>query len=178
MAYTYTEPTIYFEFALDCAKIAHARGLKNVFVTNGYMSRAALEMAAPYLDAANVDLKAFSDSFYKRYCGALLAPVLATLQRMKALDILVEVTTLLIPGLNDDPAELKALAVFIAGTLGPETPWHISRFHPTYRMTDRPPTPLGSLQQAREIGRQAGLQHVYMGNVPGDEGQHTRCHHQ
>ncbi len=177
IAYTYTEPTVFFEFALDCARLARDRGLKNVFVTNGYMSRGALEMAAPFLDGANVDLKAFSDDFYKRYCGARLDPVLETLKRMKASGVLVEVTTLLIPDLNDSAGELRRLAGFIVADLGPETPWHISRFHPTYRMTDRGPTPLASLQAAYEIGRQAGLRYVYVGNVPGEEGQNTFCHH-
>jgi pyruvate formate lyase activating enzyme len=177
IAYTYTEPTVFFEFALDTARQARAEGLKNVFVTNGYMSAAALEMAVPYLDAANVDLKAFSEDFYKKQCGARLAPVKETLQRMRSRGILVEVTTLIVPGLNDDPRELRALADFIAKELGPETPWHISRFHPTYKLTDRPPTPLDTLRQAGAIGQAAGLQHVYLGNVPGTGGEDTRCHH-
>lgn len=176
IAYTYTEPTIYFEFAYDTARIAHQKGLRNIFVTNGYMSGQALEMIAPYLDAANVDLKAFKEDFYKTYCGARLAPVLDTLRHMKALGIWVEVTTLMVPGLNDDPDELRDLAGFIVEQLGPETPWHVSRFHPTYRMTDRPPTPLATLISACEIGTQAGLHYVYLGNVPGFEGANTRCH--
>jgi pyruvate formate lyase activating enzyme len=176
IAYTYTEPTIYFEFAYETAKLGHAKGLKNVFVTNGYMSTSALDMIAPYLDAANVDLKAFTDDFYKKQCGAKLEPVKNTLRQMKALDILVEVTTLIIPGLNDDDAELTDLANFIANALGPETPWHISRFHPTYRLTDRPPTPVSILQKAYEIGQKAGLQYIYMGNVPGRGGESTYCY--
>jgi pyruvate formate lyase activating enzyme len=176
IAYTYTEPTVYFEFAYDTARIAHAKGLKNVFVTNGYMSRAALEKVAPYLDGANVDLKAFSDEFYKKQCGARLEPVKQTLLLMKQLNICVEITTLLIPGLNDDPQELKALADFIAGGLGPEIPWHISRFHPTYHLTDRPPTPVQTLERAYRIGCDAGLRYVYLGNVPGEKGESTFCH--
>ncbi len=177
IAYTYTEPTIFFEFALDTAKIAHEKGLKNIFVTNGYMSKEALETVVPYLDGANVDLKAFNDDYYKTYCGARLEPVMGTLRRMKALNIFVEVTTLIIPGLNDDPEELRHLAEFIASDLGPETPWHISRFHPTYRLTDRPPTPVQTLVTAREIGLKAGLRYVYTGNVPGQAGEKTRCYH-
>jgi pyruvate formate lyase activating enzyme len=177
IAYTYTEPTIYFELAYETARIAHRKGLKNIFVTNGYMTPAALEMVAPYLDAANVDLKAFSDDFYKSQCSAKLEPVKETLRQMKAADILVEVTTLLIPGLNDDPEELAALAAFIAEELGPETPWHISRFHPTYRLTDRDPTPVSSLRRAYEIGESAGLRYIYMGNVLGQGGENTHCHH-
>lgn len=175
IAYTYTEPTVYFEFALDTARFAHARGIKNVFVTNGYMTAEALDMAAPYLDAANVDLKAFTEDFYKKQCGARLAPVKATLRKMKAMGIWVEVTTLIIPGLNDDPGELRRLAEFLVGELGPETPWHISRFHPTYRLTDRPVTPVATLRRAREIGLRAGLYYVYTGNVPGEDGENTIC---
>ena len=176
IAYTYTEPTVFFEFACDTARIAHANGLKNVFVTNGYMSESALDMVAPCLDAANVDLKAFNDDFYKHQCSARLEPVKSTLRRMRALDIHLEVTTLLIPGLNDDPEELGRLAEFIAGDLGPEIPWHVSRFHPTYRLTDRPPTPVKTLDAARDIGIAAGLRYVYTGNVPGQEGEKTFCH--
>jgi pyruvate formate lyase activating enzyme len=176
IAYTYTEPTIYFEFAYDTARIAHQKGLRNVFVTNGYMSGRALEMIAPYLDAANVDLKAFRNDYYKTYCGARLEPVLDTLRRMKALGIWVEVTTLVVPGLNDNPDELWELAGFITEQLGPETPWHISRFHPTYRMNDRPPTPVETLISARDIGMRAGLHYIYLGNVPGSEGSDTTCH--
>lgn len=175
IAYTYTEPTIYFEFARDCAILARERGIANVFVTNGYMSPEALDAAAPWLDAANVDLKSFSDEFYRRYCGARLAPVLETLKGMTARGILVEVTTLIIPGLNDDPDELARLAGFVATELGPDTPWHVSRFHPSYRMDDRGATPLATLEMARNTGEKAGLRYVYMGNVPGSGGENTRC---
>ena len=175
LSYTYTEPTIFFEFALETARRAHAEGLRNVFVTNGYMTAEALDMIAPVLDAANVDLKAFTRKFYKEVCGAKLEPVQETLRSMKAMGVFVEVTTLIVPGLNDDPDELKALAGFLAHDLGPDTPWHISRFHPTYRLTDRPPTPVKTLRDAREIGRAAGLKYVYTGNVPGDTGESTFC---
>jgi len=176
IAYTYTEPTIYFEFALDAARLAHEAGIKNVFVTNGYMTPEALEMVAPYLDAANVDLKAFTDDFYKKQCGAKLEPVKETLRGMKAKNVFVEITTLIIPGLNDDREELKALAGFIVDELGPETPWHISRFHPTYKLTDAPPTPVATLTLARDIGIEAGLRYVYTGNVPGEKGESTFCY--
>ena len=175
IAYTYTEPTIFFEYALDVARLARAAGLRNIFVTNGYMTAEALEMVLPVLDAANVDLKSFSDEFYKDICGARLGPVKATLKRMKAGGVLVEVTTLLIPGMNDSIEELKAIARFLSEELGPDTPWHISRFHPTYRMTDRPDTPVKTLDQAREIGMAAGLRYVYVGNVPGSGGENTLC---
>ncbi len=175
ISYTYTEPTIFFEFAYDTAKLAHQKGIRNVFVTNGYMTAEALNMINPYLDAANVDLKAFSDKYYKELCGAKRKHVLETLKLMKSLGIFVEVTTLIVPGLNDERAELKELATFIRNDLGSETPWHISRFHPTYKLTDRPSTPVETLKIAREIGLGVGLKYVYTGNVPGDEGENTFC---
>lgn len=176
IAYTYTEPTVYFEFAFDIAGIAREKGLKNVFVTNGYMTQGMLELVAPRLDAANVDLKAFRDDFYKKQCGARLQPVLDSLRKMKELGIWVEVTTLLIPGLNDGEEELGELTAFLV-SLGAETPWHISRFHPQYRMTQTPPTPASSIHRAAEIGKSAGLKYVYCGNIPGDPGENTLCAH-
>ncbi|MCG6892298.1 MAG: AmmeMemoRadiSam system radical SAM enzyme [Desulfobacteraceae bacterium] len=175
ISYTYTEPTVFFEFALDVARLAREKGLKNIFVTNGYMTEDALKMVLPYLDGANVDLKAFDDSFYRKVCGGALEPVLDTLRRMKSGGVLVEVTTLLVPGRNDDPEKLRELADFIAVDLGTDTPWHISRFHPTYRMTDVPPTPVETLRRARDIGLNAGLRYVYPGNVPGEDGESTDC---
>ncbi len=176
IAYTYTEPTIFFEFAFDTAKLAHAKGIKNVFVTNGYMTSEAVHMISPYLDAANVDLKAFNESFYKDVVKARLEPVKKTLKVMKSLGIFLEVTTLLIPGLNDDKKELEKLALFLVKSLGPETPWHVSAFYPTYRLTDRPPTPVETLVMAREIGIKAGLRYVYIGNVPSEDGENTFCY--
>jgi pyruvate formate lyase activating enzyme len=175
ISYTYTEPTVFFEFAMDVSRLARARGIRNVFVTNGYMTREALDAIGPVLDAANVDLKAFNRDYYRTVCGARLEPVKQTLRDMKSAGVFVEVTTLIVPGLNDEPAELNALAAFLADELGPDTPWHISRFHPTYRLTDRPPTPLETLRAAREIGLSAGLKYVYTGNVPGDGGESTFC---
>jgi pyruvate formate lyase activating enzyme len=133
-------------------------------------------MIKPYLDAANVDLKAFNDAFYKDQCSAKRKHVMETLRVMKAVGIFIEVTTLLIPGLNDDKKELQELASFIVDSLGPDTPWHISRFHPTYKLTDRPATPAETIHQARRIGLDAGLRHVYSGNLPGDEGENTVCY--
>lgn len=175
IAYTYTEPTIFLEYALEVARQAQPRGIKNVFVSNGFMTEQALATIVPYLDAANVDLKSFRNTFYVEQCGARLAPVLKTLERMKKAGIWLEVTTLVIPGLNDDPQELKELAEFLV-TLGADIPWHLSRFHPTYQLTDRPPTPVQTLHRAREIGIEAGLHYVYTGNVPGDKGENTYCH--
>ena len=151
------------------------RELKTFLLPMDFMSDAALTHISPFLDAANVDLKAYTDDFYKKQCGARLAPVKATLRRMKELDIWVEVTTLVIPGLNDDPDELGQLATFIARDLGPETPWHVSRFHPTYRLLDRKATPVETLLNARDIGIAAGLKYVYTGNIPGQGGEDTHC---
>ncbi len=175
IAYTYTEPTIFFEYAYDTAKLAHEADIKNVFVTNGYMTEEALKEINPYLDAANVDLKSFSDDFYRKLCGARLQPVLDTLKLMKKLGIWVEVTTLIIPSLNDSPDELGKIAKFIVNELGEETPWHISRFYPSYNLKDKPPTPIDTIHKAREIGLNEGLKYVYEGNVPDSKGESTYC---
>ncbi|MFQ6039269.1 MAG: AmmeMemoRadiSam system radical SAM enzyme [Candidatus Poribacteria bacterium] len=175
IAYTYTEPTIFFEYAYDIAKLATEKGIKNIFVTNGYMTAEALKTINPYLDAANVDLKSFSDEFYRKNCGARLDPVLESLKLMKQLGIWVEVTTLIIPTMNDSAEELRQIAEFIL-SLGPETPWHISAFHPTYKLTRLPRTPVETLHKARKIGLDVGLRYVYCGNVPGDEGENTYCY--
>lgn len=175
ISYTYTEPTVFFEFAYDTAVLAHRAGLKNIFVTNGYISREALAFISPFLDAVNIDLKAFSETFYREFVGAELAQVLDSILEFKRSGILVELTTLLIPGLNDSDEELVSLARFLANHVGRETPWHVSRFHPAYRLLDRPPTPLTSVHRARKIGLEAGLQFVYEGNVPGGSGETTNC---
>ncbi len=173
IAYTYTEPTIFFEYAYDTAKIAHERGLKNIFVTNGYMTEKALRNIEPYLDAANVDLKGFQNDFYRKYVGAKLDPVLENLRTMKKLDIWLEVTTLVIPGLNDSSQVLREAAKFVAEELGKETPWHISRFYPAYEMRDVSPTPEERLREAYRIGTEEGLQHIYTRYVK--EGSETHC---
>lgn len=175
IAYTYTEPTVFFEYSYDTAVLAHKAHLANVYVTNGYMTDVMLAQLHPYLDAANVDLKAFRDSTYREYIGARLQPVLETLKLMKQLGIWVEVTTLLIPDLNDDSQELRDAAQFIAEELGPDTPWHLSRFFPTYKLTDVPPTPESTVTRAVEIGETAGLRYVYGGNSR--QNQSTTCHH-
>lgn len=174
ISYTYVEPTIFFEFAYETAQLAQAADIKNVFVSNGYTSPKATRMLAPFLDANNIDLKAFTEKFYHEVCGAKLAPVLDTISLMKELDVWVEITTLLIPGLNDSDKELKDIANFIAG-IDRDMPWHVTRFFPTYKMTDRQPTPTATLQRAREIGLAAGLNFVYTGNIPGDNGENTFC---
>jgi pyruvate formate lyase activating enzyme len=175
IAYTYTEPTVFYEFAYDVARLASKEGVKNVFVTNGYITEEALKEIRPYLDAANIDLKGFSDEFYRKNCGARLDLVLDTIRSYKKMGIWIELTTLLIPTLNDDEAQLKAIADFIVN-LDPGIPWHVSRFYPMYKLMDLPETPMKSLEAARRIGIQAGLRYVYQGNVPGSEGENTYCH--
>lgn len=175
IAYTYTEPTIFYEFALDTARLAQEAGLLNVFVTNGYTSTEPLERIAPLLAAANVDLKAFSEKFYRDIVGAKLAEVLDCLIQYRRLGIWLEITTLIIPGLNDDEAELKGIADFIVRNLGVDTPWHVSQFYPTYKLMDRGRTPVPTLRLAREIGLASGLRYVYEGNVPGAGGESTVC---
>lgn len=173
IAYTYTEPTVFFEYVYEIAKLAHQEGLRNVFVTNGYMTVEMLDIFHPYLDAANVDLKSFREETYHHYVGAELQPILENLKKMKELDIWLEVTTLIVPGLNDDPVEVRDAAQFIFKEIGPETPWHISRFIPHHKMSDRPPTSLVTLSQARQIGIEEGLHFVYIGNVADDS--NTYC---
>jgi pyruvate formate lyase activating enzyme len=173
ISYTYTEPTIYFELAYDTARLAAEAGLKNVFVTNGYITREALEVIRPYLHAANIDLKGFTDDFYKNICGARLQPVLDAIRLYKEFGIWIEITTLVIPGHNDSDEELKAIARFIR-SVGEDIPWHVTRFYPTYKLTDQPRTPLETLKRARQIGFEAGLRYVYEGNIPG-EGEETFC---
>jgi len=173
IAYTYTEPTIFFEFAFDTAKAAAEQGLKNVFVTNGYMTSEAIHKIRPYLHAANIDLKSFRDDFYRKICKARLAPVLASIRQMHEQGIWIELTTLIVPGQNDSEDELTAIARFIA-EVDPSIPWHISRYHPDYKYDHAPATPEPVLRQAERIGRDAGLKYIYIGNLPG-ESNTTRC---
>mgnify|MGYP000277018950 CR=1 FL=1 len=175
IAYTYTEPTIFYEYAYDIAVLAHEQKLKNVFVSNGYITPEALQHIQPYLDGANIDLKSFSEEFYKKVCGAKLKPVLESLKVYKQLGIWLEITTLIIPTYNDSDEELRKIAEFILD-LGPEIPWHISAYYPTYKLNDQPRTPVKTLQRAREIGLKVGLRYVYEGNVPGEAGENTYCY--
>lgn len=175
ISYTYSEPTIYAELALDTARLAKEKGLYNTFVTNGYESPELIKRMTGLIDGANIDLKAFTEEFYKKISGAKLEGVLDSIRRMHGAGIWIEITTLLIPGLNDSPAEVETIAGFIA-ELDPHIPWHISRYHPAYQMLDRQTTPRERLSQARKIGLETGLKYVYTGNVPGDEGENTYCH--
>jgi pyruvate formate lyase activating enzyme len=173
ISYTYTEPTIFFEFAYDCARLAREKGIKNVFVSNGYTSPEATKAIAPYLDGNNIDLKG-NDDFYKNICGAKVEPVKSTIRLMKELGVWVEVTTLIIPDYNDSEDELRSIAEFIK-SVDPYIPWHVTQFYPTYKLTDKPRTPLKTLRRAREIGFETGLKYVYEGNVPGEGGENTYC---
>jgi pyruvate formate lyase activating enzyme len=175
ISYTYTEPTIFFEFAYDTARLAREAGLKNVFVTNGYIGRDALAAIAPFLDAANIDLKGFSEAFYHDMVHARLSEVLDSIIEYRKLGVWIELTTLIIPGLNDSDAELRGIAEFIVTNLGIHTPWHVTAFYPTYKLTDRSGTPADTLRKAREIGIAAGLRYVYEGNRPGEGGENTYC---
>ncbi|MBE7447110.1 MAG: AmmeMemoRadiSam system radical SAM enzyme [Planctomycetia bacterium] len=175
IAYTYTEPTIFFEYAYEIAKIASQKAINNVFVTNGYITREALTTIKPYLHAANIDLKSFSDETYKKLCGARLEHVLDCIRSYKEMGIWIEITTLVIPEINDSESELRQIAKFIK-SVGPEIPWHVSRFCPTYHLTEKPPTPVDTLRLAREIGLEVGLRYVYEGNVPGEGGEDTYCY--
>ncbi len=174
IAYTYTEPTIYFEFALETAKLAKAKGLKNIFVSNGYTGEDAVMSISPYLDGNNIDLKSFSNEHYNEICGAKLQPVLDTIWLMKSLGVWLEITTLIIPGHNDSDDELRNIAEFIV-SVDPDIPWHVSRFYPVYKMAELSPTPSKTLMHARSIGQKAGLRYVYIGNLPGETGEDTEC---
>jgi len=173
ISYTYTEPTIFFEFAYDCARLAREKGIRNVFVSNGYTGPEAARLIAPYLDANNIDLKG-NDAFYKEICGARLQPVKDTIRLMHGLGIWVEVTTLIIPGHNDSEKDLIDIAEFIA-SVDAGIPWHVSQFYPTYKLLDKPRTPVATLRKARELGLSLGLKYVYEGNVPGQGGENTYC---
>ncbi|MFH0762898.1 MAG: AmmeMemoRadiSam system radical SAM enzyme [Candidatus Omnitrophota bacterium] len=174
ISYTYTEPTVFFEYALDTAELAKEKGLRNIFVTNGYMTKEALLVIKPYLDAANIDLKFFKESSYKRICAGALGPVQDSIRLMHELGIWVEITTLIVPGENDSEIELRDIAEFIA-SINKGIPWHISRFHPMYKFKGKSPTPQESLKKAYELAAAAGLKYVYIGNLDG-LGSDTRCH--
>ena len=173
IAYTYTEPTIFYEYCYDTAVLASERGLRNVFVSNGYMTKEAAETISPYLDGINIDLKGMSDDFYQHIAGGNVHPVLDSIERFFHAGVWVEVTTLIIPGMNDSPEEIRGIAESIAG-VSPSIPWHVSRFYPAYKLTHLPPTPVDTLRMAKRTGHKAGLHHVYIGNVPG-EGEDTLC---
>jgi pyruvate formate lyase activating enzyme len=175
ISYTYTEPTIYLEYVLDTARVAKTQAIANVLVTNGYTTSDVIRDEFPGLiDAANVDLKAFTERFYKELCKARLQPVLDAIQAYQAAGVWIEITTLLIPGENDSEQELKDIAAFIKG-VSADIPWHVSRYYPRYHYDKAPPTSASALEQARDIGLAAGLNFVYTGNAPGRDSEHTYC---
>jgi len=177
IAYTYTEPTVFMELCDDCGRSAKEHNLANVFVSNGYETREAIDLAKDWLDGINIDLKAFDEDYYKSLCKARLAPVLDTIKYVaNETDIWLEITTLVVPGRNDSDDELKKLAEFIVNSAGADVPWHISRFYPNYKYLDSAPTPPETLQRAYDIGKAAGLHYIYMGNLPGAEAESTFCY--
>ncbi len=173
IAYTYSEPTVFYEYVLDTAKLARAKHLKNVIVSNGFINPAPLKKLAPLIDAANIDLKCFEEEFYKEISLAHLKPVLKSLKILKKEGVWLEVTNLLIPSLNDSDEQIRKLCFWIKENLGSEAPLHFSRFFPTYKLKHLPPTPLETLEKAKKIAQQAGLKFVYLGNLPGE--QNTLC---
>lgn len=166
IAYTYTEASVYYEYMYETAKLARDNGLKNLWITCGYLNPKPLRELCEYLDAANVDLKGFTEEFYQTYCKASLEPVLRTLRILKEEGVWFEITNLVIPDANDDPEMVRNMCRWIMKELGPEHPLHFSRFYPHYKLTDRPPTPLETLKECGEIARGEGLHFVYIGNVP------------
>ena len=176
VAFTYNDPVIFLEYAVDVARACRERGIRTVAVTAGYITEKARPDLFSALDAANVDLKAFREDFYWKVCGGHLQPVLDTLVWLKQeTSVWLEITTLLIPGRNDSDQEIHEAAAWIHEHLGPEVPWHFTAFHPDWRLRDRPPTPPSTLERARRIALQAGIHHVYTGNVRDPEGQSTWC---
>lgn len=177
VAYTYNDPVIFLEYALDTAAACRERGVRNVAVTAGYISSGAREAFFGGMDAANVDLKGFSEGFYRKLCSASLGPVLETLEYVRhETDVWLELTTLLIPGQNDSDDEVNRLCAWVAEHLGPDVPLHFSAFHPDYKMRDTPATPVATLTRARGIAREHGLRYAYTGNVHDSEGGSTWCH--
>ncbi len=176
VAYTYTDPVVFYEYTLDSCIEAREAGLKNALVTAGYINEAPLRELCRHVDAANIDLKAFSDRFYRDICDATLKPVLNTLVVAKSMGVLVEVTNLIIPTLNDKDADIRDLCRWVARNMGKETPLHFSRFFPHYRMKNLPPTPAATLDRAREIAKAEGLYHVYVGNIIRRGAENTHCH--
>jgi len=176
VAYTYNDPAIFLEYAVDTARACRERGIRSVAVSAGYICDPARRELYTWMDAANIDLKGFTESFYRKLCTGHLAPVLETLEYLvHETDVWVEITTLLIPGQNDAPQELRALSDWVVAHLGPDVPLHFTAFHPDFRMRDAPPTPPATLRRAREIARERGVQHVYTGNVHDEAGQSTYC---
>lgn len=176
MAYTYTEPVVFSEYVHDAAAAGRRQGLGSVMVSNGYIREPAMRDLCSCLTAVKVDLKGFSEKFYSEICAGKLAPVLSTLDVLKDIGIHLEIVMLMIPTLNDAPGEIGEMAKWILAHLGPDVPLHFTRFHPMFRLTNLPPTPVETLERARKVAMDAGLRYVYIGNVPLHEGENTYCH--
>ena len=175
IAWTYNEPTIWYEFTYDTSRLAHGKGIRNVYVTNGFINPEPLRKISPYLDAMNIDVKAFTDDFYRKYPRGRLQPVLDTCKLARELDIHIELTTLIIPGLNDGEGEIERYLDWVLQELGPDVPLHFSAFHPDYKMTDRQRTPTSILLRIHEQAGKKGIHYVFLGNVMSDRGSHTFC---
>jgi pyruvate formate lyase activating enzyme len=177
VAYTYSEPMVFYEYMLDTARLARRAGLRNVVVSAGYVNPEPLRALCRAVDAIKIDLKGYNDGFYRQVCGGTLAPVLESIRVIHEMGVHLEIVNLVVPTLNDDLDELRALAAWVLETIGPDVPLHFSRFHPDYQLTNLPPTPIETLEAARQAALDAGLHYVYLGNVPGHEGNHTYCPH-
>lgn len=175
IAYTYTEPSVFYEYMLEIAKLAHKNGVLNMYHSNGYLNQEPLKELIPYLDGANVDLKGLSESFYKEITGGTLKPVLDTLKTLKNNGVWLEITNLVIPTKNDDERMIKKMCEWIKNELGKDVPLHFSRFYPCYKLQNLHPTPVETLHKAAKIAKNAGLQYVYIGNVPGIKEESTFC---
>jgi pyruvate formate lyase activating enzyme len=175
IAYTYSEPIVFYEYMLDTARLARRAGLRNVVISAGYISAEPLRELCRAVDAIKIDLKGYNEDFYRQVCGGTLAPVLEAIRVIHEMGVHLEIVNLVVPTLNDDQAELRALAEWVMETVGPDVPLHFSRFHPDYQLMNLPPTPLETLEAARQTALDVGLHYVYMGNVPGHEGNHTYC---
>lgn len=175
ISYTYSEPTVFYEYMFDSSALAHKRGIRNVLITSGYMNQEPLRNLCAVLDAANVDLKGFSDKTYQWMASAKLQPVLDTLKTLKEKGVWLEVGYLVIPTVNDSPQEIQAMVDWVAKNLGPDVPLHFLRFFPQHKLTNLPPTPIATLERAYETARKAGMHYVYLGNVPGHKANNTWC---
>ncbi len=175
IAYTYSEPVVFYEYMYDIAALAKSKKIGSVIISNGYIQPEPLKALCQQLTGVKIDLKAFTEKFYKEYCSGELKPVLDTLVLLKKIGIWFEIVVLLIPNLNDEPSEIDQMTKWIKTELGPDVPVHFTRYYPTYKITNIPPTPVKTLERAQEIAKKNGLHYAYVGNVPGHPGEHTYC---
>ncbi len=175
IAYTYSEPNIFYEYGLDTARLANTKGIKNIWITGGMISPGPLKELSRYVEAANIDFKAYDDNFLRKICAQNLKTITETVKISKENGMWIEITNLIVPTLNDNPAKIRELALWIKNNVGRDVPLHFSRFWPIYKLKNLPPTPVATLENAREIALEAGLEYVYIGNLPGHEGNNTYC---